>query len=154
MITLKQGEMKKLITALSKFFPVREDRIYVIHKSVIDWLVDVQRGNDDEAWFVNEQEAHKEVGTRCLSLLHTLDNPFGNRAVAYALRHGILHLCEGCLIQEARDLFFRFEWLLSRARLGPIHALIEDANRVVSLRRDDRALHLVRSALRLAQVVT
>ena len=69
------------------------------------------------------------------------------KAFIYAMKYEIRHLCEGGLSKEGRRLMFQFEWLLQRAVLGPVHALVEDANRVAEYcNADDRPFQLLHSA--------
>ena len=74
----------------------------------------------------------------------------------YALRYGVTHLCQNReSIKKARALMFRFDWLLQRALLGPVHELVLDASCVKTAigpeQSSDHAFALLHSALRGAQ---
>ena len=53
----------------------------------------------------------------------------------------------------ARDVMFQFDYLLERAKLGPEHMLVKDCLQIVGSggNINDRAFHLLYSALRLSQ---
>ena len=124
---------------LSSLFPTRDNKLYVYHKTVKDWLVDAQR--EDELYYVDVDKVHTAMGRKCQELWRTME---------YALKHVVTHLCAGGLSKHARDLMFVFDWLLARATLGPPHALVQDGNRV-GRGHKDRAFELLHSALRLMQ---
>ena len=49
-------ERKEAVEQLSSLFPTRDNKLYVYHKSVKDWLVDAQR--EDEMWYVDVPQVH------------------------------------------------------------------------------------------------
>ena len=53
-------QRKSAVAQLSLLFPVRNQRLHVFHKSVKDWLVNVER--KEETCFVNYKKVHKLMG--------------------------------------------------------------------------------------------
>ena len=109
-------ERKQAVAKLSLLFPIRDRRVHVNHKSVKDWLVDPER--EDEMCYVDEREVHIEMGKKCIEFYPT---------VTYALKHGVAHLCEGELVNDAcQKLVMNFKWLLTRLSIGGVHRLLDD----------------------------
>eukprot|EP00505_MAST-04D_sp_SCG-Rhode-Island_P002890 Stramenopile-MAST_4_protein_2890 len=98
-------ERKEAVEQLSSLFPTRDNKLYVYHKSVKDWLVDAQR--EDEMWYVDVPQVHARIGRKCTDLWTTSE---------YALKHGVAHLCAGGLSTLARDLMFVFECYIYEGR--------------------------------------
>ena len=61
-------QRKSAVAQLSLLFPVRDQRLHVFHKSVKDWLVNVER--KEETCFVKYKKVHKLMGKRCNDLLN------------------------------------------------------------------------------------
>ena len=147
-------DRKRAVAKLSSLFPVRDHRLHVFHKSVKDWLVDEER--EGEPFFVNLQPAHKRLGERCLTILKDVQNITDVFLARYAVKHIVAHLCKGNrdenhLADQARNIMFQFQWLLQRAKIGPLYGLVEDSNRIFDCGVRDKAFLLLRNSFQLAQ---
>ena len=116
----------------------------------MEWLLG-KSGDTPTNFTVSEKTVHQKMGQRCVEMWKDETN---KKACTYALNHGIAHLCNGGLANEACDkLILNYKWLLKRACTSPIHALLEDVSRVsdhVSDTRTTELLKEVQKALRLA----
>ena len=137
---------------ISLLFPLREGRFCSIHKSVVDWLTDVQKAGE---FFVGKQTVDRgksSLARHCLARVNRLlgegrgqgdgtstggklEPGFQGDADAdadrYALTNVIQFLVESGGAREAASLLFSFAYILAKAKIGQILALLRDAKTVV-----------------------
>eukprot|EP00944_MAST-04C_sp_MAST-4C-sp1_P010172 g10172.t1 len=149
--------LTRKLEKLSILFPVRDDKcVHCSHKSVKDFLTD----KDQSEWRVIVDKAHKELGSRCVTIVQELTR-YGEKTQKYAITFGITHLLKSDSKDKLLDAVLNFEWLLNRAMYGPqygltIHDLIKDLNRVKmkikKTNEDDwKAINLLQRAIKLSQ---
>lgn len=145
------------LEALSVMFPVREGRIEVAHKSVIDWLLDESRGNEDYALNAAAiTTAHQELAAmflrrvrQCLQNRCEWEIKNADEETTFALRQVIYHLCHANMIQEAEELVLNFDWLLARCALKDQIQFAEDVERVRKVSTSS-TITLLAKAIKLA----
>ena len=106
------------------------------HKSYADWF-----GKDGHDYSVDAKRGHKKL-TQLGGEQWKGNTPKGK----YLLRNGVYHSVHANDFNRARAMMFHFDRLLARARLGPPHALVEDANLTVAAGE-----HSSNKALKLAE---
>ena len=149
---------------LSILFPIRSKVVHVMHKSIIDWL------KKDNHFFTIGQsdldQAHTKLGKQCADLIGALLDTTEKDLLTvchqeltedagmnhYAIKYGIMHMCQGGMVGEAKKILFYFDWLILKCCLGLSTGLVEDGNCVLQFveEKDKRAIELLISALKLA----
>ena len=71
LIQCKPNERKVAVAKLSLLFPIRDRKLHVFHKSVKDWLVDLER--KEEICYVKYKKVHKLLGKRCKEILEEVE---------------------------------------------------------------------------------
>ena len=150
-----ENARKRAVARLSRFFPIRDRRLHVYHKSVRDWLT--REGRRDCVLFVDSEKVEQVMAEGCMAALRRADD--GHRETAkdapetihYVLKHGIAHLVAAGRHKEARALLLEnISWLMARSADGL--GIMEDCRRVVEAAGEggDRVVDLVRRALDLS----
>ena len=112
------------------------------HKSFVDWF-----GKEGHKYSVEEKEGHRKLAELGQEQWAE-ESPKGK----YLLRNGVHHAVHANEVDRGRAMMFHFDRLLARARLGPPHALVEDANLTVAAgNSSNKAFNLLRSAIKLSQ---
>ena len=159
---------KRAVARLSRFFPIRDRRIHVYHKSVRDWLT--REARRDSLLYVDAGNVARVMARGCLEALRRADVGVGGEkkqqegdAVAeaagnvhpatmeYALKHGVAHLIAAGRRAEARALVLEnVAWLMARSADGL--GIMADCRRLVAAAGagGDRVVDLVRRALDLS----
>ena len=141
-------DIKRVVALLSRFFPIRDHRLHVYHKSVKDWLTKPSRELDD--MFVDAKKVNGIFATRCWDTLeaHRRRQEEGGEvdenSWRYILTHGVAHLMGAGMKKEARTLVLDVGWLMARASEGL--RVIEDCR----LFKGDRVVDLIGSCVGLA----
>ena len=154
-------ELARVLSDLSLLFPVRDGKIHVLHKTVVDWLV--KKARMDLSYYISPEDtadAHQRLARTCLKLIE--DGQGHEPAfLEYPVKFALAHACEVGAQQHLRDravaALLNFEYLYACASISPVK-LLEDARsleQVMSTHAPDenergRAVSLVRSALHLA----
>ena len=88
--------INKVNECLSGLLPVYEDHVSVFHKTVVDWLINVNGKYGKHSFLVSWRDANKTVWQACRQMFQLM-NENGRRkeekpAEEYALKHGVDHL--------------------------------------------------------------
>ena len=165
-----QDAEEKTLSNLSLLFPVRQGRVHVYHKTVVDWLQNMKRSA--EAFYVSPKDvasAHERLAHTCLALLEKGQDT--KEFLGYPLKFVLPHTCQAGnqqagtkqsveiqnLRNRAMDLLLTFDYLYRRVELSPVK-LLEDVvalEEVVtsSMKKESerqKALKLLRSGIRLS----
>ncbi len=102
LIQCKPNERKVAVAKLSLLFPIRDRKLHVFHKSVKDWLVDLDR--KEEICYVDvDDEIHEKIGLQCHELLNeslTYNDKKKikmEKALVYSLKHCVTHMCHNTI---------------------------------------------------------
>ena len=165
-----QESEKAILSNLSLLFPVRQGRIHVYHKTVVDWLVKTKRS--EETFYVSPKDvasAHERLAHTCLALLEKGQDT--EEFLKYPLKFVLPHTCQAGnpqastkptveiqnLRNRAIDLLLTFDHLYRRVELSPVK-LLEDVVALEEVVRSSmkkgserqKALKLLRSGIRLS----
>lgn len=149
------AQQEMMLSATALLFPVRDGSFRVLHKSVVDYLLRVDKKNQPfEVRADQVQGAHTTLASACNQVLDDQTSTDIKVDWPYSLRHIIAHSCSAGTdadTERAVQLACDFSHLAARAELGPVTALLLDARRVRDrLKVDDtrhRVVKLVCSAL-------
>jgi hypothetical protein len=88
--------INKVNECLSALLPVYEDHLTVFHKTVVDWLINLNGKYGKHSFLVSWRDANKTVWQACRQMFQLM-NENGRRkeeepAEEYALKHGVNHL--------------------------------------------------------------
>ncbi len=88
--------INKVNECLSALLPVYEDHVSVFHKTVVDWLINLDGKYGKHSFLVSRRDANKTVWQACRQMFQLM-NENGRRkeeepAEEYALKHGVGHL--------------------------------------------------------------
>jgi hypothetical protein len=88
--------INKVNECLSALLPVYEDHVFVFHKTVVDWLINLDGKYGKHSFLVSWRDANKTVWQACRQMFQLM-NENGRRkeeepAEEYALKHGVHHL--------------------------------------------------------------
>ena len=131
-------EVEQDLEQVAVFFPRREGKYAVYHKSLGDWLIG--RAGESMAYRVNLAAGHRTLADLCLA--HWREGQLD----PYGLAHLPVHLKESGREEELRALLLDYRWLQDKLAAWGVQALIQDYD----LLPGDRHLQLVQGALRLA----
>ena len=96
------GQQGRVLETTALLFPVRDDKVHVFHKTIVDWLTgEITEGSsirEPSAEFkVQRKDGHAMLAEGFIAWRRTATPPEGrapdDEATYYWLRHGILHLC-------------------------------------------------------------
>ena len=96
------GQQERVLETTALLFPVRDDKVHVFHKTIVDWLTgEITEGSsirEPSAEFkVQRKDGHAMLAEGFIAWRRTATPPEGrapdDEATYYWLRHGILHLC-------------------------------------------------------------
>lgn len=156
-------EEKITLSELSLLFPVRDQQIHVLHKTVTDWLF--RSGREEEAFYVslqNKIEAQERLAHTCLKLVE--ERKYEDASLlSYPLKFALIHACEVAgrkpdLRRRAVDVLFCFNFLYKSVKNSPVK-LLQDVRLMQEMMKkvgtsasDDRprAVSLMQSALQLS----
>ena len=105
---LARRKVVRSLSSVSALLPIRDDCLYVIHKSVKDWLTDVSCYGEHE-FIVDENEGHRILAALCTDELENVkrkgvhNTPFSATA-RYALYHGAHHMLHKEVRREPNEL--------------------------------------------------
>ena len=105
---LARRKVVRSLGSVSALFPIRDDCLHVIHKSVKDWLTDVSCYGEHE-FIVDENEGHRLLAALCIDELDDLKrkgvhNIQFSATERYALYHGAHHLLHKGVNREPHKL--------------------------------------------------
>ena len=96
------GQQERVLETTALLFPVRDGKVHVFHKTIVDWLTgEITEGSsirEPSAEFkVQRKDGHAMLAEGFIAWRRTATPPDGGApddvATYYWLRHGILHLC-------------------------------------------------------------
>jgi hypothetical protein len=154
-----------LVKVISSFFPVRDHRLHVYHKSVADWLLDENnKFHADDLYEVDTGHVHTHLAKRCREFIEGFkakgsskglyeyaeqkltSKKSGNacmEGLTFALRHGVYHGVESAstngsdTLEFWRSVLLRSDWLISRALLGDGLPMKQDCELYLSAIEND-----------------
>ena len=105
---LARRKVLRALGSVSALLPVREDCLYVIHKSVKDWLTDISCYGEHE-YSTSENDGHRIQEALCTDELKNLKRKSVNKVQfsiteRYALYHGAHHMLHKSIKREPHDL--------------------------------------------------
>ncbi|KAL9961943.1 hypothetical protein ACROYT_G030987 [Oculina patagonica] len=93
-----QRKVKKAISCISTLLPVRDGRLHIFHKSVMDWLTDASCYGQHE-FIMDQKDGCQVLSNLCETELEGLkqngihSTQFSDAEI-YALRHGVRHILD------------------------------------------------------------
>lgn len=92
----RKRQILKALGIVSSLLPIRDGCLYVIHKSVKDWLTDSSCYGEHE-YIMNEEQGHRKLASLCTAELDDLKrrgvrNVQYSATETYALNHGARHM--------------------------------------------------------------
>jgi len=95
---LARRKVRKAISSVSSLLPIRDDCLYVIHKSVKDWSTDASCYGEHD-FTMDEKEGHHILASLCAGELDHLKQKSVRGAQLspsekYALYHGVRHMLQ------------------------------------------------------------
>ena len=105
---LTKRKVLRALDSVSALFPIRDDCLHVIHKSVKDWLTDCSCYGEHE-FIMKENEGHRLLADLCTEELENLklkgvDNLQFGATERYALYHGAHHMLHEGVKRDAHKL--------------------------------------------------
>ena len=157
---------QKLHDKISLLFPLKDDRLQVMHKSVIDWLKNKEEDIDSlyHVRYEGIKAAHGKLFKTCLTLCKERQMFDASNlselpeALSYALHFVIFHACESGdemnLNMARNELLLNYEYLWTKNVLvGPSEAF-RDFNRYCEAasnkKKVDRTVYLLTRAIELS----
>ena len=151
-----------IVSELSLLFPIRDGSFHVLHKTVVDWLLDTTR--NDKTYHIsakNKVDAQKRLAHTCLKLAE--EKVDDDKYKDYPLRFAIQHACDVGNQQDLRNraitLVADYMYLYIRSSLSPTQLLrdvqiLEGVMKNSEVTASDNTLShsasLLRSALQLS----
>ena len=124
------------MATMSLLFPVREGCLHTIHKSVVDWLKEPSRqGQEFTITAADSSQADNELA-HCLNerTVSVLDRYHRGGKVkelslsdVFTLRHLVWHSVRASKVSVANRRLLDFDWLVVRAELQQLDAVIFDS---------------------------
>ena len=144
-------QIQKTAGCISSLLPIRNDCIYVFHKSIIDWLSCPQLYGQHR-FSVDVSQGEKILSNECQKIFHSIENRQDVLAKfspeeQYALQHGIYHTIAFASVLESQNNTNLFRFVCS---LKLLHAKLQ--SKVCDVFSVIEELQSVRSVLKLPEV--
>ena len=165
LLQIGKGECRTIINLLSGFFPVRDHRIHVYHKSITDWLLDQayqgsERIPNESIYVIDVEEVQERICQRCFDLINnnnvllTKDYMKHKQGLKYAIKYMIYHYLHLNKLSEARQVLLRHDWIIVRALVGESYNMYQDYCRYLQLylhenQKRDNTIYYITACLRL-----
>lgn len=117
-----RSQVDQLLRLLASLFPLRPGKkgvlcVYPYHKLVVDWLSDQQQ---QAGFAVDVSSGHAALGAACYAAITAAQAApavasASEEVAAYALRHGVAHLCEARRTAQLEQLVLEVVGLWQRA---------------------------------------
>ena len=137
LLQIDKRECRTIMNLLSGFFPVRDHRIHVYHKSITDWLLDQayqgsERISNESIYVIDVEKVQERIFQRCFDLIDnnnillTKDYLEHKQGLKYAIKYVIHHCLYLNKLPEARQVLLRHDWIIVRALVGESYNMYQD----------------------------